>query len=186
MSLMRKLYVMVRVVNLFKTFRAYNLQKFYKILCTIVLLFIVILICGVVLNNMNREYNSIAPKSSYIKALKRNKECLLFAQKHQFEDSAMIIRNFQNLVNDFAKKYKITVKHNDIQTTNNINGLQIADCETELFCWHDTYIFEMLEKIQHLSPGCVFIHKINIKRISNINFRYPALKVKILCKLYYK
>lgn len=183
---MRELYVMVRIANLLKTFRAYNLQKFYKILCIIALLLIATLICSIVLNNMNREYDSIAPKASYVKALKRNKECFIFAQKHQFENSARIIRNFQNLVNDFAKKYKITVKHNDIQTANNINGVQTTDCEIELFCWHDTHIFEMLEKIQNLSPGCVFIHKINIKRISNINLRYPALKVQMLCKLYYK
>lgn len=183
---MRKLSVMVNLVNLLKTLQIYNLKRFYKLFLSLCFLLISTTVCGIYLNEIEEEYNLLFPKVSYVKSLKANAEKFNFIQKHKFENSSNIARSFQNIISDCSKKYKMIIKRNDIKSESNINGITIDTCNIELLSWHDSYIFEMIEKLRDLSPGFVTLESFDITRVSNINLKFPALKVQILCKLYYK
>lgn len=177
---------MAQIVSLLKTLKSRGFQKFYKIFFLIILLLSTTVFTEVILDGKREEYELIFPKFSYVKSLKNNNERFMFIQKHKLENSSNLIQLIETLLNDFSKKYKIFVKHNNIKANDSFNGLKIETHDIELISWHDAHIFEMIEKMEELSPGFVKIEKINITRTSNINMDSPALKVQILCKLYYK
>ncbi len=177
---------MVSLVNLLKIPQTYNLKKFYKLFLLLLFLLLSTTICNIYLNETEKKYKLLLIKSSYIKSLKLNIEKFNFMQKHKFENSSNIVENFQNIINHYSKNCKMIIKQIDIKNESKIDEITIDICNIELLSWHDSYIFEMADKIQELSPGFVTLESFDITRISNVNLKFPSLKARISCKLYYK
>lgn len=54
------------------------------------------------------------------------------------------------------------------------------------FFWHESFIFEFLDKLQKFCPGFLKILQVEINRFAKITTIRPAMKVDVVCVTYQK
>ncbi|MDR1488543.1 MAG: hypothetical protein LBI26_02285 [Holosporales bacterium] len=137
------------------------------------------------INNFEEKYQKIGEKISYVTKLKSNQYRLEFVKKHGLSDSQKSPEKFQEFIAKSVKKNKMKVV-NLSETEENVEvNLYKNIYEMEIVAWHDEHIFAFINDLYEFSPGFVQINELNISRISNINTKSHAIKMELLCCIYY-
>ncbi len=148
---------------------------------------LIFFILGGVISDLQLRHDQLSEIHRCVEFLQGHQARLKFIKQHRFEKSDIAPDKFAELLNDYVKKYRMRLISNNLTEKSTLpSGITTNQYEIELLSWHDRYIFEMLESIQNFPHGFIEILNIDMSRVDRITLNSPAIKVMILCNLYYK
>lgn len=116
------------------------------------------------------QLGSVELHSKYhqIQKFKKNK----FVMSHLRQGESNVLQYLQKIM----RKNKLTVVHAQVLDSNTL--------ELELLCWHDKYLFDLLEQINSFSNGFIRLTSVIITKNKEFSLVVPNLKVKLIASLY--
>lgn len=118
---------------------------------------------------------------SKIQKLSTNKEFYDFAANHLFRKDKV---NFKKFLKSCAKECFINISNVSCGDSVLAGKVKKTTYEIDGFAWHDSCVFQLIQKISDFSPGFAKIFSVSIEQFAEINNQKPVFKMRTLCDLY--
>ena len=129
----------------------------------------------------NIELLNLQQKVNFVKDLLSNKEKLDFISHHLFHGKS---NDFIEFIRNFSDEKHINIINISCLEKKNLNNLENLKIKIDGFYWHDSAIFDLIDKIRSFSPGFVKIESIEIHKIAKISTVKPSIKAEIICEIF--
>ena len=129
------------------------------------------------------KYTQFANEMKPITDIISDNDKFNFIQNHLFKGEALDFKDFANKV--AQENYAKILSLNRISCIK-LDKINITQIKITGLFWHDTFIFDFLEKIQNFSPGFINIIAIDINKFSKKITHKPVIKLEVICKIFQK
>ena len=168
----------MKIKNIISFIKTNKLYTFPTFCLTFVSFFI-----SIYASNKQQQFLETELRYTPIINIMSNHNIFEFIKKHKFGHTK---NDYTEFIKQISKEYFAKISSIEKISSTKIGNIEVLTVKIDMLFWHDSFIFNFLDKLQKYSPGFINILSIDINKFTKHVGNKPSLKLEVICKIFQK